>query len=100
MCRADTVGNAGYNGEWWEFQANKCMAALLLPKHMFAESTKKRLSDGGFLSGEDCLKQGHAELLVRELADEYDVSQTATLYRLQAMGFIPSGAQARMQFAD
>jgi hypothetical protein len=100
MCRANTIGHVGYNGEWWEFQANRCMAALLLPRRIFGVSTKRRLTDGGFESGEACLRRAQGESLVRELADEYDVSQTATVYRLQALGFFPSGTQEQMRFTD
>lgn len=100
MCRGENMGQRGYSGEWWEFQANRCMAALLLPKRLFSTSTTKILADGGFASGEDCVKRGHGESLVRELSDEYDVSQTATLFRLQALGFLPSGAQKGFRFSD
>jgi hypothetical protein len=100
MCRAEAIGLVGYNGEWWEFQANRCMAALLLPRRMFGASTKRRLSSGGFESGEACLQRSHGESLVRELADEYDVSQTVTLYRLQQLGFFPVGTQQWMRLTD
>ena len=100
MCRADTVGRTGYRGEWWEYQANRCMAALLLPRTMFSASAKKRLADRGFKSGNDCVQSGYGESLIRELSDEYDVSQQATLFRLQALGFLPSGMQTRLRFFD
>lgn len=100
MCRPEGVGNVGYKGEWWEYQANRCMAALLLPKRMVSESVRKRLKDGGFKSGEDCLARGHGEELVREISDEYDVSQLASLYRLQDLGFIPTGVQKQMRLID
>jgi hypothetical protein len=73
---------------------------LLLPKRLFGASAKRHLSDGGFNSGDDCLKRGFGEALVRELSDEYDVSQQATLFRLQALGFLPSGNQTRLRFSD
>ncbi len=100
LCRAESVNHSSYNGEWWEYQANRCMAALLLPKKMFSASAKQRLAGGGFKSGEDCLKRGYGESLVRELSDEYDVSQQATLFRLQALALLPSGNQMRLSFSD
>lgn len=100
MCRPEGVGNVGYKGEWWEYQANRCMAALLLPKKIVSESVRKRFKDGGFKSGEDCVARGHGEGLVREISDEYDVSQIATLYRLQDLGFVPTGVQKQFRLTD
>ncbi len=100
MCRPEGVGNVGYRGEWWEHQANRCMAALLLPKRMLVASVRKRLTDGGFKSAEECVLRGDGENLIREIANEYDVSHTAVLYRLQSLGFIPSGMQAQMQLSE
>lgn len=100
MCRSEGISGAGYRGEWWEFQANRCMAALLLPRRMVGDSVRRRLADGGFKTGEDCIRVGHGQLLIEQIADEYDVSQTATLYRLQALGFIPTGAQTQMRLID
>ena len=100
MCRSEGMSVTGYSGEWWEFQANRCMAALLLPRKMVGDSVRRRLADGGFKTGEDCIHGGVGQLLIEQIADEYDVSQTATLYRLQALGFIPTGAQTQMQLVD
>jgi len=100
MCREESVGRIGYNGQWWEYQANRCMAALLLPRRLFGASAKRCLGDGGFKSGEECLNRGYAEHFVRELSDEYNVSQQATLLRLQALGYLPSGTQARLRLVD
>jgi hypothetical protein len=49
-----------------------------------ATPRRKRLSDGGFKSGDDCFRCGEGQRLIREIADEFDVSQTATLFRLQS----------------
>ena len=100
MCRSEGISGMGYRGEWWEFQANRCMAALLLPRRMVGDSVRRRLADGGFKTGEECVRGGSGQQLIVELADEYDVSQIATLYRLQALGFIPDGAQVQMRLID
>jgi hypothetical protein len=100
MCRPEGVGHLGYQGEWWEYQANRCMAALLLPKRMVAESARMRLRDGGFKSGAECVALGHGEVLIREISNEYDVSQAAVLFRLQALGFVPTGVQMEMRLVD
>jgi len=76
------------------------MAALLLPRRMIGDSARRRLADGGFKTGEECVSAGAGQLLIEELADEYDVSQTVALYRLQALGFIPIGVQVQMHLID
>lgn len=100
LCRSEGIGGASYGGEWWEYQANQCMASLLLPTKMVADFVRKLLADGGYKSGEECLARGGGELLVHELSDEYDVSQTVALYRLQRLGFLPKDSQMLIRFAD
>ncbi|MBV8087412.1 MAG: ImmA/IrrE family metallo-endopeptidase [Chloroflexi bacterium] len=46
LCRSVSVPAPGYTGEWWEWQANRGMAALLLP----AELLRAWLADHGYLS--------------------------------------------------
>jgi len=100
MCRSEGVTGAGYSGEWWEFQANRCMASLLLPRKLTGDSVRRRLADGGFKTGEECIRAGSGQLLIEQVADEFDVSQTVTLYRLQSLGFVPTGAQTQMSLSD
>lgn len=100
MCRPEGVGDVRYAGEWWEYQANQCMSTLLMPRSLVAASVRETLSDGGFRSGEDCIRRGYGETLIRDVADEFDVSQTATLYRLQKLGFIPRGHQTSIRLTD
>lgn len=99
LCRSEGIGTV-YRGEWWEFQANRCMAALLLPRQMVGNSVKKLLADGGYSTAVECLERGDGERLIADLSREYDVSQTATLYRLQGLGFIPTAPQYQMQLID
>lgn len=100
LCRGDGVGGTAYSGEWWEYQANQCMAALLLPRQLLSTHVRKLLADGGHESGDECIARGGGELLVRAIGDEYDVSQVAALYRLQSLGFFPKDSQARLRLAD
>lgn len=100
MCRPEGIGDVQYAGEWWEYQANQCMAALLLPRSLVSTVVRSRLADGGFKSGDDCVRAGSGEKLVRDVAEEFDVSQTATFYRLQKLGFIARGQQSMMQLTD
>lgn len=100
MCRSEGITGTGYSGEWWEFQANQCMAALLLPRRMVGASVRHRLADGGFKTAEDCIRGGAGQQLIEQISLEYDVSQMATLYRLQALGFVPKGAQTQLHLSD
>lgn len=100
MCRQEGVGQTGYRGEWWEFQANQCMAALLVPRSLFSHSVRRTITETGFSTFEEAIRKGHGEDIVRALANEYDVSSPVTLYRLQGLGFAPKAAQTRMRFND
>lgn len=99
MCKEDRIGFR-YQGEWWEFQANQCMAALLLPRALVAESTRAIYRDNGVSNFEDLIRHDKAFAAVNHLADEYDVNGAAVLYRLQALGFIPSDVQHGLRFDD
>ena len=88
LCREDTVG-ARYTGEWWEYQANRCMACLLLPRHLVVPRFQSVLHGVGVGSYEEGAKLGKDEDIVRTLADTFDVSWQALLFRLEDLGLIP-----------
>lgn len=100
MCRAESLGRSGYTGEWWEFQANKCMAALLLPKGLFTQAVRAALETRQIESFERVMRDRAAEPVVRELANEFDVSLSMTTLRLEALGFIPRANQGALHFTD
>lgn len=99
MCREEAM-RARYSGEWWEYQANQCMAALLLPRDLFITSTEVACSRYDASAFEGVLQRGHAKALIYELADEYDVNPTVALYRLESMGFVPDVHQRRMRLLE
>lgn len=46
LCRQELIGsfkNAGYDGQWWEYQANRGMASLLLPNRELGEHIRQML---------------------------------------------------------
>jgi Zn-dependent peptidase ImmA (M78 family) len=96
MCREEGVGSFRYRGEWWEYQANQCMASLLLPRRLFIEKTAILLRAAGLESFEKAIRSGTAEHLVRDLASCFDVSHEAVFYRLEAMGFVPKPGQGSL----
>lgn len=95
LCREAAPGS--YQGEWWEFQANKCMAALLLPKFQFVPHLHAALGAAGVVSFAQALKSGQDEAVIRSLANTFDVSWQAVLLRLQDLGFAPSAGTANQQ---
>jgi len=100
LCRNETVGKHAYKGEWWEFQANQCMAALLLPKELVVPRVVAALARCGQESFEGAIREDRAEGILRELANQFDVSVEATFYRLQDFGYIPAKTQAPLEFSD
>lgn len=100
MCREEAVGRRGYTGEWWEYQANQCMAALLLPRRLFGDAVRMRLGLRGLASFQKGISSGGAEALTRELAAEFDVSLSMTVIRLETLGFIPKAEQASLQWLE
>lgn len=96
LCRETSV-DAGYRGEWWEYQANQCMAALLLPKHLFIPQVKQALDAHGVGSFVEALRGGYDESVIRMLANVFDVSWQAALLRLQELGFAPTEGTAYQQ---
>lgn len=92
LCRESSV-DTQYNGEWWEFQANQCMAALLLPKRLFIRELETTLAACRSPSFVEAIKQGQDETILRALADTFDVSWQSVLLRLQELGFAPKKEQ-------
>jgi len=52
LCRdEDASPRSGYDGRWWELQANMAMAALVLPKALVLDCLKPCLEQRGSLGG-------------------------------------------------
>lgn len=98
LCRETSVGT-GYQGEWWEFQANQCMACLLLPKCLLVPRVTESLKTFDVPTFAEALKKGVEEDIVRALANVFDISWQVVILRLQELGFAPKMtdfAQQRM----
>ena len=93
LCREASVGTHGeyedrrYRGEWWEYQANQCMAAVLLPRELFREKANGAVESMGAKSFKEALLRGSGEKVLRLLADCFNVSQEAVFYRMQELGY-------------
>jgi hypothetical protein len=78
-CRAEAGLDMPRPYEWWEYQANRAMAALLLPWTLVIEAAKERLLGVLAASGpvEDRVRQPE-----QELAELFDVNRRMVSIRL------------------
>jgi hypothetical protein len=93
-CLKRDVGYSARGGDWREIQANKGMAALLMPARLFKRVTRQETSDLGIPSTALTPGAPATSVLVRRLAGRFSVSRQAAEIRLRTTGFIkPSGTQ-------
>jgi hypothetical protein len=74
-----------YDGQWWEFQANQVIGALLLPRSLVATAVKPLLvSDGAFGLGRS-LPSKEREKAATLVADVFDVNPAVARLRIQEL---------------
>jgi len=88
LCRTDGVQGTGrgeevisYNGRWWEYQANRMIGALLLPRTLVPQALETLLEGRGTL-GMKALNSANRSEAVRILADIFDVNPVVARIRL------------------
>ncbi len=85
MCR-DVAGIAGarlrYDGKWWEYQANRAIGALLMPRGLVYAAAEPFCASSGGL-GLPMLLEDRRETAIRELADLFEVNPVVARYRLE-----------------
>ena len=79
MCRAEAGITEVPKFEWWEYQANLAMAALLLPKPLIVQAAREHLPRVLAGPGDFDSRRADAE---RELATLFDVSRQMVSIRL------------------
>ncbi len=94
LCRQESVGvygggESGYDGQWWEYQANRGMASLLLPRRETVEYLRSLLEARGLGSVREALRAAQADSVIREVMAQFDVSMQVVVYRLQELGTLP-----------
>ena len=98
LCR-DVEGNdnrrPGYDGRWWEFQANRAIGALLLPKQLVFTVLEPFLEPVGLLGMKD-LPSGRRDEAARSLADIFEVNPAVARIRLQHLYPASTEAQLRL----
>ncbi|MBN8457369.1 MAG: ImmA/IrrE family metallo-endopeptidase [Verrucomicrobia bacterium] len=79
VCRAEADIERVPHFEWWEYQANSAMAALLLPKHLIIQAARARLPMVLAGAGSFDSRVREAE---REIAAVFNVSRRMVSIRL------------------
>jgi hypothetical protein len=86
LCRARAVTSTSrqYTGEWWEFQANRVMGALLMPRDLVIVALKKYLVLNGSL-GTVSVNRFSSEEAALVLADIFNVNPAVSRIRLKIL---------------
>lgn len=81
LCRDEGRTRSGYDGRWWEFQANKMIGPLLLPRPLLVDALDGILMSSGMLGTRtlDASRRGEA---VQHLAEIFDVNPVVARRRL------------------
>jgi hypothetical protein len=99
LCRdvpnASAVYKSRYDGRWWEFQANRVIGGLLLPKQLVHVALESLLETAGQL-GSKILRNGDREPGVKLLAETFDVNPVVARIRLQELYPASDEAQLRL----
>jgi len=74
----------GYSGRWWEYQANRAIGALLLPKKLFASAVSSYGEARG-LMGSIVILNAKRQQAISELADLFDVNPAVARIRLDQL---------------
>ena len=91
-----SMGHApGYDGRWWEHQANRTIGALLLPQPLVHAALEPLLTASGSL-GMKTLERANREKAARLLADTFEVNPVVAKIRLGELFPVGSESQLRL----
>jgi hypothetical protein len=86
LCRAQDIAAAGatpsYNGKWWEWQANRSIAGLLLPRKLVTTAIAGMLDNAKLIPSLPHQRRREAEL---HTAETFDVNPAVARIRLEEM---------------
>ncbi|HWX25227.1 MAG TPA: ImmA/IrrE family metallo-endopeptidase [Vicinamibacteria bacterium] len=93
LCRASAFKTESRRaGQWWEYQANRAMASLLMPRDLTNGALSRILRARGDESLEKALEVERGADVLKELSRIFDVSFEMALYRLGDLGLLPRPA--------
>jgi hypothetical protein len=81
-----------YDGRWWEFQANKAIGGLLMPRPLVLAALEQFCVEVGLL-GQRALPPAKREGAARELSDVFDVNPAVARLRLEDVFPVKNDAQ-------
>lgn len=87
LCREEIVGKQEerkYDGRWWEYQANKAIGSLLLPKLLIIEVLQPFLTKQGSL-GQSYLLPAKREEAAKTLASTFEVNPVVARIRMNEL---------------
>lgn len=82
-----------YDGRWWEYQANQCMSALLLPRPLVVECIQPFVRIEGLMKIA-VLPAGHREQAVMHVAEVFEVNPIVA--RIRIADLYPEGSERQM----
>jgi len=97
LCR-DMPGSAarpGYDGRWWEYQANRTIGPLLMPRPLVQLALEPLLERAGSLGGYT-LQAPRREEAIRMLATTFQVNPAVARIRLEELYPVADTAQLRL----
>jgi hypothetical protein len=84
LCRGEGGAHSSYSGEWWEFQANRAMGALLMPQALVDMAVEPFLVPTGSFAL-PALDRSRFEEAVRFLANIFEVNPAVARIRLNTL---------------
>jgi len=82
-----------YDGRWWEYQANQCMSALLLPRPLVIECMRTFVRIEGMMKTM-VLPRERREQAVRHVAEVFEVNPIVARIRITEL--YPEGSEQQM----
>lgn len=97
LCRSADIRpvGSGYDGRWWEWQANRCIGSLLLPKGLVRQSLAALL-ETSIVTQKPNLPPARRDKAVELVSTVFNVSALASKIRLEEM--FPSGDSKQLAF--
>lgn len=86
-------GRSGYNGQWWEFQANRAIGGLLMPRPLVEQALQDFCVEAGGL-GQRVLSPEKRDAAIRELSTIFDVNPAVARIRIDEV--FPSKNDSQM----
>jgi hypothetical protein len=85
----------GYDGRWWEFQANQAIGGLLMPRPLVEEALKPFLAPAGSL-GVLTLHATRRDEAARSLASVFEVNPVVARIRIDEIYPVQENAQMQL----